>query len=264
MINARPSKKMKSRIGLRMAQSLILSAARRPLLAPSFRQSESSGDQLRRSRRLVEPRAALRVQPKLDDACVDGKADPERNAEELAGAKMRAGTGSEEYAHDGTSRCDTEQDTHGAGHPLPLWRGLAAKAKPICTAQREQEPGVEDKDGGALHPAADGPVAHCVGGGASNRSEGKEEPLQPFAASAAQQDSGGEQHEDGRRNDVHYSQGGVRGKGRVERRHLRRAAVRRTDQLDKSADNNGDGDNDAEPEPREKPERMRSEEHTSE
>jgi hypothetical protein len=96
-------------------------------------------------------------------------------------------------------------------------------------------------------------VAHCVGGRAGNRSEGKEEPIQPFAASAAQQDSGGDKHEDGRRNDVHRSQHRVRRKGRVERRHLRRAALRGPDQLDKSAENDADGDNDAEPEPREKP-----------
>jgi hypothetical protein len=65
---------------------------------------------------------------------------------------MRAGTRSEEYSHDGTSGRDTEQDTHGAGHPLPLSRRLAAEAKPIGTAQREQEAGVEGKDGGALDP----------------------------------------------------------------------------------------------------------------
>lgn len=134
----------------------------------------------------MELRAPLRPQPKLDNACVDGEADPERDAEELARAKMRAGTRGEEYSHDGTGGCDTEQDTHGAGHPLPLSRGLAAEAKPVSTAQRQQEPGVEDEDGGALDPAADGVGAHCVGGRAGNGSEGKEEPLQPFTASAAQ------------------------------------------------------------------------------
>jgi len=80
-----------------------------------------------------------------------------------------------------------------------------------------------------------------------------QEPLQPISASAAQQDGGGEKHEDGRWDDVHRSQQGVRRKGCVERRHLRRAAVRGTDQLDESAENDGDSDNDAEPEPREKP-----------
>lgn len=204
-------------------------------------------------RRLVDLCATLRVQPKLDNGCVDGEAHPERDAEELAGAKMRAGTGGEEYSHDGTSSCDPEQDSDGAGHPLPLSRRLAAEAKPIGTAERKQEPGVEGKDGEALDPTAHGPVAHCVGGRAGNRSEGKEEPLQPFTTIGAQQDSGGQKHEDSRRNDVHPGQNGVRRKGRIERRHLRRAAVRGTDQLDKPAENDADGDNDAEPEPREKP-----------
>jgi hypothetical protein len=93
--------------------------------------------------------APLRVQPMLDNDCVNGEADPERDSEELAGAKMRVGTGGEKNSHDWASGCDTEQDTHGAGHPLPLSQGVAAKAKPIGTAQREQEPGVKDKDGGA-------------------------------------------------------------------------------------------------------------------
>ena len=96
------------------------------------------------------------MQPKLDGDCVNGEADPERDAEELARAKMRAETRGEEYSHHGTSGWDTKQDTHGAGHPLPLSRGLAAEAKPISTTQREQEPGVEHKDGGAFDPAADG------------------------------------------------------------------------------------------------------------
>ena len=88
----------------------------------SFRKTEKL---LKHSPQLVELRAPLRVQPKLDNACVDGEADPERDAEELARVKMRAGTGGEEYPHYGTSGCDTEQDTHSAGHPLPLSRGLA-------------------------------------------------------------------------------------------------------------------------------------------
>lgn len=67
------------------------------------------------------------------------------------------------------------------------------------------------------------------------------------------QDSGGEKHENSRWDDVHHSQHGVRRKGCFERRHLGRAAVRGTDQLDESAENDGDSDNDAEPEPREKP-----------
>ncbi len=131
--------------------------------------------------------------------------------------------------------------------------GFAAEAKPIGTAERQQEPGVEDKDSGALDPAADDVGAHCVGGRAGDGSEGKEEPLRPFTATAAQQESGGEKHEDGCRDDVHRGQHGVRRKGCVERRHLRRAAVRGTDQLDESAENDRDGDNDAEPEPREEP-----------
>ncbi len=117
--------------------------------------------------------------------------------------------------------------------------GFAAEAKPIGTAERQQEPGVEDKDSGALDPAADDVGAHCVGGRAGDGSEGKEEPLRPFTATAAQH--------------VHRGQHGVRRKGCVERRHLRRAAVRGTDQLDESAENDRDGDNDAEPEPREEP-----------
>src|SRR5581483_591664 len=114
---------------------------------------------LRHSLELVNLRAPLRVQPKLDNACIDREANPKRDAEELLWAKMRARTRGEEYSHDGASSCNAEQDSHGARHPLPLSRGLAAEAKPIGTAQREQEPGVKDKNGGALHPTADSPVA---------------------------------------------------------------------------------------------------------
>ena len=62
---------------------------------------------LQHSLELVDLRAPLRVQPKLDNGCIDREADPERDAEELAGPEMRAGTGGEEYSHDGTSGCDT-------------------------------------------------------------------------------------------------------------------------------------------------------------
>lgn len=41
------------------------------------------------------------------------------------------------------------------------------------------------------------PLAH-------HGAEGKEQPLQPFAADAAEQDPGSENHEDDRRNDVHH------------------------------------------------------------
>jgi len=77
--------------------------------------------------------------------------------------------------------------------------------------------------------------------------------FEPFAASAAQQDSGAEKHQDGGRDDVHYGEHCMQRKGRIQRRLLRRAALRETDQFDKSAENDGDGDNDAEPEPHEKP-----------
>ena len=109
-------------------------------------------------------RTALRSQPKLGSGCIDRETDPERDAEELTRAKMRAGTSCEEDSHDGASRCDTEQDAHGAGHPLPLSHWFAVEAKPIGTPQREQKPGVEDKDGGALKPAADGIGTHRIGG----------------------------------------------------------------------------------------------------
>ena len=53
-----------------------------------LRQGEFSGDRLKHSLPLLESRAPLRVQPKLDYACVYGEADPECDAEELAGAQM--------------------------------------------------------------------------------------------------------------------------------------------------------------------------------
>jgi hypothetical protein len=38
---------------------------------------------LQHSLELVDSRAPLRVQPKLDNACIDREADPERDTEEL-------------------------------------------------------------------------------------------------------------------------------------------------------------------------------------
>ncbi len=144
------------------------------------------------------------MQPKLDDHGVDSETDPERDPEELIRAKMRAGTGGEEHSHDGASGCDTEQDTHSAGHPLALSCPLAAKAQPVGTAQRQQEPRGEDEDRGSLDPAADDRVsAHCVCRRAGDGAEGKEKPLQPVTAGTPQQDASGEHHEDCRRDDVH-------------------------------------------------------------
>jgi hypothetical protein len=45
---------------------------------------------LQHSLELMDVCAPLRAQPKLDNACIDREADPERDAEELAGAEMRS------------------------------------------------------------------------------------------------------------------------------------------------------------------------------
>jgi hypothetical protein len=83
--------------------------------------------------------------------------------------------------------------------------------------------------------------------------KGKKKALQPCAAGAAQQDAGGEKHEDGRWDDMHRGEHGVEREGCVERRHLRGPAVRGMDQCVESPGNDGHGDNYTEPESRQKP-----------
>jgi hypothetical protein len=57
---------------------------------------------------LLDSRAPLRVQPKLDNDCVDREANPEGYAEELGRTEMRAGTRGEKHSHNWTSGRDTE------------------------------------------------------------------------------------------------------------------------------------------------------------
>jgi hypothetical protein len=100
---------------------------------------------------------------------------------------VRAAARGEEHPHDGTSRY-TEQDSHGASYPLPLSCGLTAEAQQVGAAQRQQEPRVEDENRRALDPAADRVETHRIRGRAGHGADGKEQPLQPFAAGAAGQD----------------------------------------------------------------------------
>jgi transposase InsO family protein len=69
----------------------------------------------------------------------------------------------------------SQRVTRILGSSTPAFARACGECETNTHDQREQKPGVKDKDGGALDPAADGPVAHCIGGRASsNGSEGKE------------------------------------------------------------------------------------------
>src|SRR6185437_2032125 len=138
------------------------------------------------------------VQPAFDDCDIDRKTDPERDSEELVRAEMRTSAGCKENSHHGPGGSDTQKNTDGASCPLPLSLSISVEAKVVGPPQREQKPGVEDKDRRALDPAADCEGAHRIRGQAGNEAERKEEPFDPFVHGGAKQHERSEDHENGR------------------------------------------------------------------
>ena len=120
--------------------------------------------------------------------------------------------------------------------------------KPEGPAQREQKPRIEDGHCGALSPAPKGIGAHRIRSHAGDSAERKKEPLQPFVASATQQDRRGKNHKNPRRNNVRNRERGVRREDCIEVPY-RRTAASGTDQCEEPPDHGGEGDDNANPKP---------------
>src|SRR5436305_4434828 len=86
----------------------------------SFRKAEKF---LQHRRQLVDLRAPLRVQPKLDNAGVDREADPERDTKNLIWMKICERPHSKEHTHHRPGGCDSQENAYRAGHPNPLFLG---------------------------------------------------------------------------------------------------------------------------------------------
>ena len=189
------------------------------------------------------------AKPEFENQGVDGEADPERDAEELAGDEMGGGAGGEEDAHDGAGGRDAEQDGDGTKQPAAFQEGFAALAMPEGPGEGVEKEGVEEEDGGTFDPAADGEGAHGVGGESDDCAERKEDALGPLkTGKAGKDDKRREENEEQRGDDVRQGQCGMGGEGIVEAGHLGRAAVGRSGESEEAPDDDGDGDDDADPE----------------
>jgi AcrR family transcriptional regulator len=189
------------------------------------------------------------AKPEFENQGVDGEADPERDAEELAGDEMGGGTGGEEDTHDGTSGRDAEQDGDGTKQPAAFQEGFAALPMPEGPGEGVEKKRVKEEDGGTLDPSADGEGAHGVGGESDDGAERKEDALRPVKArKAGKDDQRREKNEEERREDVRQGEGGVGSEGIVEARHLGRPAVRRSGEREEASDDDRDSDDDADPE----------------
>src|SRR4051812_46039130 len=88
---------------------------------------------------------------------------------------MGEARGGEEGAHDGARGGDAEQDGNSAQYPaLLLATVIAASGRPGAI-EREEEERVEEEDGGALEPSADGVHAHGVCGDSDEDAERKDD-----------------------------------------------------------------------------------------
>jgi len=172
------------------------------------------------------------VQPKLADHGVDGETDPERNpGKKLVRAKMCASARGEKILHDRTSGCDTEQDSHRGGSSTPaVVRARCGKRKPVGSAQRQQIPCVEDEDRGALDPASDRVGAHRIRGYAGDGTEGKRRGAPAMCRWwRRSRTADGEKHEDGRWDDMHRGEHGVKREGLRRAPPIWRGACRARD-----------------------------------
>ena len=62
----------------------------------------------------------MEAKPELNGDSVDGKSDPEGDAEELAGCEVSETAGGEENSHHGTRSGDAKQDDDGSQQPAPF------------------------------------------------------------------------------------------------------------------------------------------------
>ena len=157
---------------------------------------------------------------------------------------MGEARGSEEDAHDRARGGDAEQDGDGAKHPALLFGAVTAACIEECTAERVEKKRVEEEDGGALEPSADGVRAHGVGGDADDGAERKDDALkQDGVTRAAPEEQRQEQDEGEAAEDMDVGEGGVRDEVGVERCKLRRGVgAGRRGESDDAADDDGEGD----------------------
>ena len=76
----------------------------------------------------------MEAKPELDSDRVDGKSDPEGNAEELRRLEMRETTSGKEHAHHRASSSDAQEHCNGARHPAQLERGISEPFA-LCACQ---------------------------------------------------------------------------------------------------------------------------------
>ncbi len=156
----------------------------------------------------------------------------------------------EEDAHDGARGGDAEQDGDGAEHPSLLLRAVIAAHESPGAIEREEEERVEEEDGGALQPSADGIDAHGIGGDADDDAEREDGALKGDNVAGATPEEHRQQQDEGERaQDVDVGESGVRGEVGVQSGKLwRRVGAGRRGERDDAADDDGDSDHHAEPE----------------
>src|SRR5258705_13800918 len=104
------------------------------------------------------------VQPPLDGQRIDRETNPKSPAKELSWFKVSQAAGGKEQPHHRAGGSDTQQDCDSPQHPSSLQKRFASAQVPVRANQRKQKEGVEEQDGGALHPSAESIDAHRVGG----------------------------------------------------------------------------------------------------
>src|ERR1700728_1585652 len=110
--------------------------------------------------RLCEGGAGAGGEPECHDEGSDREADREGDAEKLCGREVGQARCGEEDAHDRGRSRDAEQDGDGAQHPALLLRAIAYTGIHEGAIEREEKERVEEENGGALQPSADGISAH--------------------------------------------------------------------------------------------------------
>src|SRR5207302_152034 len=98
------------------------------------------------------------IDPDFGGDGLQGKADPERGAEELMQVRSMPANhrGGEKGSHDRADGGDSEPDGVAANHPLAMLRKFAPQRVPKRLRKRNQEETPEQRNGGLFIDAPDG------------------------------------------------------------------------------------------------------------
>jgi len=193
--------------------------------------------------------------PEFKDQNVNGKADPEGDAEELLRQEMSKARGCEEDTHDRARGGDTEKDSNGAELPAALGNGEGLRAIDVCAGEREKKQGVECQDGGALGPSADREDAHRICSETDDGAKGIEDSVNPAeAVDRAEYDPWSHEDKQQSGEDVCQCKYGVRGEDVVEGCHLGRSVIGWGSKRNETTQNDGNGDDNGDPEAYSQPE----------